>query len=70
MERQSVSSSNLASVGYDPSSETLEVEFVTTGKVYEYYNVPQFEFDRLLEASSIGQYFNANIRNSYSCSPV
>lgn len=70
MERQAVSSSNLASVGYDPSSETLEVEFVTTGKVYEYYNVPQFEFDRLLEAPSVGQYFNANIRNSYSCSPV
>lgn len=70
MGRQAVSSSNLASVGYDPSSETLEVEFVNTGKVYEYYNVPPFEFDRLLEASSIGQYFNANIRNSYPCSPV
>jgi hypothetical protein len=70
MERQAVSSSNISSVGYDIDSETLEVEFVKTGKVYEYYNVPKFEFDRLLEASSIGIYFNANIRNSYSCSPV
>lgn len=70
MERHVVSSSSLASVGYDPNSETLEVEFATSGKVYEYYNVPQFEFDRMLEATSIGQYFNANIRNSYSCSPI
>lgn len=70
MERQAVSSSNLASVGYDPNSETLEVEFVSTGKVYEYYNVPQFEYDRLMEASSIGQYFNAQIRNAYPCNPL
>lgn len=70
MERQAVSSSNISSVGYDTDSETLEVEFVKTGKLYEYYNVPQFEYDRLLDAPSIGIYFNANIRNSYSCSPV
>lgn len=70
MERLSVSSSSLASVGYNPDSETLEVEFVTTGKVYEYYNVPQFMYDRLREASSIGQFFNAEIRNAYPCSPI
>ncbi len=70
MERQSVSSSSLASVGYDPGSETLEVEFVATGKVYEYYNVPQFMYDRLVEASSIGQFFNAEIRNAYPCNPI
>lgn len=70
MERQPVSSSNLASVGYDPDSETLEVEFVSTGNVYEYYNVPQFMYDRLLEASSIGQFFNAEIRNAYPGNPV
>lgn len=70
MERQAVSSSNLASVGYDPNSETLEVEFVSTGKVYEYYNVPQFMFDRLMDASSIGKFFSAEIRNTYPCNPV
>ena len=70
MERQPVSSSSLASVGYNANSETLEVEFVSTGKVYEYYNVPQFMYDRLMEAPSIGQFFNAEIRNTYSFSPV
>ncbi|MDW9593529.1 KTSC domain-containing protein [Sinorhizobium meliloti] len=70
MERQPVSSSSLASVGYDPASETLQVEFVATGKVYEYYNVPQFMYDRLVEAASIGQFFNAEIRNAYSSNPI
>lgn len=70
MERYAVSSSNLASIGYDPDSETLEVEFTKTGKVYEYYNVPQFMYDRLMEASSHGVFFNAEIRNAYGCSPL
>lgn len=70
MDRQAVSSSNLASIGYDPSTETLEVEFTTTGKVYEYYNVPQFMYDRLMEASSHGVFFSAEIRNAYACNPL
>jgi hypothetical protein len=70
MERQPVSSSSLASVGYAPDSETLEVEFLGSGRVYEYYNVPQFIYDRLMEASSIGQFFNAEIRNAYASSAV
>lgn len=39
MKRQSVSSSNLRSVGYDPETKTLEVEF-QNGSVYQYFNVP------------------------------
>lgn len=70
MEREAVSSSNLASVGYDSNSETLEVEFLKTGKVYEYYNVPQFMYDRLMAAPSVGVFFNAEIRNAYSCNPL
>jgi hypothetical protein len=70
MEREAVSSSNLASVGYNPETETLEVEFAKTGRVYEYYNVPQFMYDRLLNASSIGTFFNVEIKNSYACNPL
>ena len=64
MERQSVNSSNLSSVGYDASTETLEIEF-KNGTIYTYSNVPQFEYDRLMEAGSHGSYFSANIRNRY-----
>lgn len=64
MERQPVSSSNLVSVGYDPSSETLEIEF-KNGSIYRYFNVPPFEHERLMAADSHGVYFNANIKDKY-----
>ncbi len=70
MDRHPVSSSSIVSVGYDPTSETLEVEFSQSGKVYEYYNVQPFMYERMLEAPSIGVFFNAEIRNSYGCSQI
>ncbi|WP_028351515.1 KTSC domain-containing protein [Bradyrhizobium murdochi] len=64
MERQPVNSSNLASVGYDEDTSTLEVEF-KGGAIYRYYNVPLFEYERLMAAGSLGIYFNANIKDGY-----
>ena len=69
MDRQSVSSSNLASVGYDPNSETLEVEF-KNGSIYQYYNVPQFMYERLMEAGSVGNFLNTQIKGTYAYSQV
>lgn len=69
MERQDVDSSSLASVGYSPESETLEIEFKNQ-TIYEYYNVPQVIYDQLIAASSVGVYFNANIRNVFANSRV
>jgi hypothetical protein len=69
MEREPVSSSNLISVGYEPESETLEVEFKTSG-IYQYFNVPQFMHERLLSADSVGKFFNAEIKQTYACSKV
>ena len=39
MIRDLVASSNIASIGYDPDSETLEIEF-TNGSIYQYFNIP------------------------------
>ena len=46
MDRTPVSSSNLASVGYDPSTKTLEIEF-NDGAVYQYDDVPESEYTGL-----------------------
>ncbi len=62
MKRTTVNSSNLASVGYDPNSQVLEIEF-NTGRVYQYFDVPQQEYDGLMNANSHGSYFYHNIRN-------
>ena len=61
MERQSVSSSNLASIGYDTTSNTLEVEFYN-GSIYQYFDVPEHEYQALMCAESKGRYFDANIK--------
>ena len=53
MEREPVVSSSLVSIGYDPESETLEVEFMGN-RVYQYFNVPQFMWERLKAAQSMG----------------
>lgn len=64
MERISVSSSNIASVGYDESSQTLEIEFIP-GSIYEYYGVPLYVFQELTSASSVGGYFAQRVKNVY-----
>jgi hypothetical protein len=64
MRRTPVSSSNLASVGYDPGEHILEVEFLS-GSVYQYFNVPEQVYRGLMSASSHGSYFGEYIRMSY-----
>ncbi len=64
MKRESVSSSNLASIGYDSENEILEIEF-KHGGIYKYCDVPETEYEALMSASSHGKYFSANIRNDY-----
>jgi len=61
MQRSPVSSSNLASVGYDPQTRTLEIEF-RDGAVYRYFHVPQHIYEGLMYAASHGRYFDAWIK--------
>jgi len=61
-----VSSSLIASVGYDASASVLEIELVD-GAVYRYFAVPQRQFEALLTAPSIGRFFNQVIKPRYPC---
>ncbi len=64
MRREPVDSTNIASVGYDPATGLLEVEF-HGGRIYQYNGVPQDVVDNLFSAVSKGGYFARNIRMSY-----
>lgn len=64
MERAAVGSTSLASVGYDRSSATLEVEF-HHGGVYRYFEVPYLVYRRLLAAESMGRCFGELVRDAY-----
>ena len=64
LEKISVASSDLKSIGYDLGSSTLEIEFLSGG-IYQYFDVPRGEYEALAEASSHGKYFQANIKGFY-----
>jgi KTSC domain len=63
-EMHHVSSSNIASVGYDADSQTVYVQFLN-GSVYAYKGVNENEFENLRTAASVGSYLNRNYKNIY-----
>ena len=65
MNRQPVTSSNLRSVGYDSTSQVLEIEF-HSGGIYQYLNVPSNVHSSLLTAGSKGSYFQTFIKDRYA----
>lgn len=69
MNRTYVSSSNVRSVGYDESSATLEVEFLS-GAIYRYFNVPRATYDAFMAAPSKGKFLNWQIKPMYAYSRV
>ncbi len=59
-----VSSSVIASVGYDADRKVLEVELLS-GKVYRYHRVSRDVFEEFCAAASKGAYLNAHIKDAY-----
>jgi hypothetical protein len=64
MERRPLSSSNILSAGYEPTTLTLEVEF-TNGHIYQYFDVPQHIYDALIETESPGHFLNSAIKGMF-----
>jgi hypothetical protein len=58
MNRNPVTSSNLASIGYDPETKVLQVEF-KKGTIYDYADVPPVVANDLVHAESIGKAFHS-----------
>jgi hypothetical protein len=63
-----VESSMISAAGYEPETRTLVVLF-TSGKAYEYLDVPQEVYDGLLAAESKGQYMNSQVIDVYDYRP-
>ena len=60
-----VASSCLTDIGYDHEARVLMLGF-QHGGVYRYRDVPPFVFEGLMNAASLGQYFQRHVRGSYS----
>lgn len=63
MDYVSVSSSNVAAVGYDDLTNTLGVKFLN-GSEYHYGGVPKEVYEGLLSASSVGSYFDQHVKKA------
>ena len=63
MERTPVSSTDLASVGFDTNNSILEVEFLSGG-IYQYSGVPEYVYTGLMSASSKGSFFDQNVKKA------
>ena len=69
MERKPVTSSNIASIGYDENTSTLEIEFLNNS-IYQYFDVPQQIYQGLMQADSHGQFLAQNIKGVYRYSKI
>ncbi|MFI6282006.1 KTSC domain-containing protein [Streptomyces sp. NPDC050988] len=63
MQRIPVASTNLASVGYESNSGTLEVQF-RNGSIYQYAGVPEAVFSGLMNAASKGAYLDVFVKKA------
>jgi KTSC domain-containing protein len=75
MERQKLSSKILASIGYDPATKDLEVEFRArkeedNRRVYRYHAVPAEKVTEMMASESKGSYFLKMIRPNYQCTRI
>ena len=62
-------SSNIARIGYETSSSTLEVEF-KNGGIYHYFDVPEQIWEAFKAASSLGQFLHQNLKGQYRYSKL
>lgn len=64
MHRLPVESSDIVSIGYDPKTRLLELEF-QGGRTYQYRDVEPEVHAHFMRADSHGQFFNASIHGRY-----
>lgn len=62
MSFHSVSAGRITHIGYE--SNTLYIRFINDS-LYAYYNVPVQEYQNLMSAALIGDYFSEHIKGVY-----
>ncbi|HVS26333.1 MAG TPA: KTSC domain-containing protein [Burkholderiales bacterium] len=65
MERKSVNSGSIRSVGYEAREQFLKIEF-THGGIYQYSRVSWEIYRRLMVAPAMASYFKDVIEEGYS----
>lgn len=58
-------SSRILKMSYIKSKKLLTITF-NNGSIYEYYDVPMEVTDGIIQADSLGKYFDKNIKGIYN----
>lgn len=66
LKRIPLDSSMIEAAAYDAKSKTLYLQFVNTGYVYAYDDVPKDTFEELVEADSVGRFVRSEILEFYT----
>lgn len=69
MQKNAVESSSITTIGYDPETRVLEVEF-KNGKLYRGQDVSPNDATDFLNAESVGRHFNEKIKGNYELTKV
>ncbi len=64
MQLETVDSSAIHAIGYDPDLRILEVIF-NAGRIYQFTDVSPEQFEEFRQAESKGHYFSEHIRDTY-----
>jgi len=59
-------STAIGTISYFSLAKWLDITF-NRGVRYRYHNVPNIRFRELIDAESVGKYYNQHIRNEYRC---
>lgn len=64
MNHEPVKSSTIKSIAYDYGMQRMEVKFHKSG-TYVYEDFPHQEYEKLMNADSLGTHFNNNIKGKF-----
>jgi hypothetical protein len=65
-----VKSSNIFAIAYSRKNKIMTIVFRSGLTTYQYSDVPQHVYNKVLRAGSVGQSFNTLIKNKFSYSKV
>ena len=60
-----VESTAISAILYDRKSQTLDIEFKSSGEIHRYFEVPNDVYQELLRAPSKGAYLSSQIKPKY-----
>ena len=64
-----IKSSNIKQIGIDKAQKTVFVEFLN-GSIYNYEEVKETEFEKLVKSESVGKFFNSSFKSNFKYNKI